>query len=148
MLRFHAPKVAQTRLTFYNTQRTLSLRIGSQETAPQDWRRRGLRKRMRLSRIGRYSLALVVTVALALGMTACGGGTIAFIWVLGTQYNQIGGFKVDNFTGNLTPIIHSPFSSNGTNPVALVLKPGGRYLYVINKGSAGDKGNISLFSVG
>ena len=57
---------------------------------------------MKLSRIGRVSMALVVSVAMGLGMTACGGGTIGFMWVLGTQYNQIAGFKIDDFTGNLT----------------------------------------------
>ena len=103
---------------------------------------------MKLSRIGRFSLALAVSVSLGLGMTACGGGTVAYMWVLGTQYNQIGGFKVDNFTGNLTPVVRSPFSSNGTTPVSLVVKPGGRYLYVINKGNGNTAGNISVFSVG
>ena len=50
---------------------------------------------MKLSRIGRLSMALVVSVAMGLGMTACGGGTIGFMWVLGTQYNQIAAFKID-----------------------------------------------------
>ncbi len=109
---------------------------------------------MRLSRIGRVSMALVVSVAMGLGMTACGGGTVAFIWVLGTQYNQIAGFKVDNFSGNLTQVVGSPFSSNGTNPISIAVKPGGRYVYVINKGvpasgtTAATPGGIALFSVG
>jgi 6-phosphogluconolactonase (cycloisomerase 2 family) len=105
---------------------------------------------MKLSRIGRVTLALVVSVALGLGMTACGGGTVAFMWVLGAQYNQIAGFKVDNFTGNLTQVVGSPFSSNGTNPVSLAIKPGGRFVYVLNKGDAskGVAGNIALYSVG
>jgi len=85
---------------------------------------------------------------MGLGMTACGGGTIAFIWVLGTQYNQIAGYKVDDFTGNLTQIVHSPWSSNGTTPVSIAVKPGGRYVYVVNKGDSSHAGNISLFSVG
>ena len=89
---------------------------------------------MKLSRIGRVSMALVVSVAMGLGMTACGGGTIGFMWVLGTRYNQIAAFKIDDFTGNLTTPPGSPFPSGGTNPVSLVVKPGGRYLYVINKG--------------
>jgi 6-phosphogluconolactonase (cycloisomerase 2 family) len=79
-------------------------------------------------------MALVVSVAIGLGMTACGGGTIGFMWVLGTQYNQIAAFKIDDFTGNLTAPPGSPFSSGGTDPVSLVVKPGGRYLYVINQG--------------
>jgi Lactonase, 7-bladed beta-propeller len=91
---------------------------------------------MKLSRIGRVSMALVVSVAMGLGMTACGGGTIGFMWVLGTQYNQIATFKIDDFTGNLTSPPGSPLGSGGTNPVSLVVKPGGRFLYVINKGTA------------
>ncbi len=91
---------------------------------------------MKLSRIGRVSMALVVSVAMGLGMTACGGGTIGYMWVLGTQYNQIAAFKIDDFTGNLTAPPGSPFASGGTDPVSLVVKPGGRFLYVINKGTA------------
>ncbi len=90
---------------------------------------------MTFSKIGRIVTALVASAALGLGMTACGGGTIGYMWVLGTYYNQITGFLIDNYTGNLTPIIHSPFASNGSNPVTLVVKPGGRYVYVINSGS-------------
>ena len=111
---------------------------------------------MKLSRIGRISMALVVSVAIGLGMTACGGGTIGFMWVLGTQYNQITGFKIDDYTGNLTQVVHSPFSSGGANPVDLVVLPGGRYVYVVNEGSpnapqgscGGASGGITEFSVG
>jgi 6-phosphogluconolactonase (cycloisomerase 2 family) len=103
---------------------------------------------MTLSRIGRASMALVVSVAMGLGMTSCGGGTVGYMWVLGTQYNQIGGFKIDNYTGNLTATVGSPYPSGGTDPVMLALKSGGRYLYVLNAGNATTLGNISLFSVG
>jgi 6-phosphogluconolactonase (cycloisomerase 2 family) len=95
-------------------------------------------------------------------MTACGGGTIGYMWVLGTYYNQISGFLIDDYTGNLTAITHSPFSSGGTNPVAILVKPGGRFVFVINSGTApasttGTPGtgsfvatgqSISVFSVG
>jgi 6-phosphogluconolactonase len=115
---------------------------------------------MTFSKIGRLVAALVATAALGLGMTACGGGTIGYMWVLGTFYNQISGFKIDDYTGNLTAINHSPFSSGGTNPVSVVVKPGGRYIYVINAGTGavgvpnttgyvGPTGaNISQFAVG
>jgi hypothetical protein len=114
---------------------------------------------MKLSRIGRVSMALVVSVAMGLGMTACGGGTIGFMWVLGTQFNQIAAFKIDDFTGNLTTAPHSPFTSGGSNPVSLVVKAGGRYLYVINKGGGaptsasgplpcGTGGGIAEFAIG
>ncbi len=109
---------------------------------------------MKLSRFGRISMAFVVSVAIGLGMTACGGGTVGFMWVLGTQYNQIVGFKIDNYTGNLTQIPKSPFPSGGTNPVAIVVRAGGRYVYVVNQGTPATKtaaavpGQISAFSVG
>jgi 6-phosphogluconolactonase (cycloisomerase 2 family) len=98
---------------------------------------------MKLSRIGRVSMALVVSVAMGLGMTACGGGTVGFMWVLGTQYNQIAGFKIDDYTGNLTNMPHSPFTSGGANPVSLVVSPGGRFLYVVNEGVTPTTGNTS-----
>ena len=105
---------------------------------------------MTFSKIGRMLTALVASAALALGMTACGGGTIGYMWVLGTYYNQISGFLIDDFSGNLTGIQHSPFASNGSNPVALSVKPQGRYLYVINAGSGatGTPGTTSFNSPG
>jgi 6-phosphogluconolactonase (cycloisomerase 2 family) len=109
---------------------------------------------MTLSRIGRISKALVVSMAVVLGMSACGGYTVGFMWVLGTQYNQIAGFKIDDYTGNLTNMVNSPYSSGGTNPVSLAVRVGGNFLFVVNKGttnslgkSNGD-GNVSVFAVG
>src|SRR5438309_2179384 len=105
---------------------------------------------MKLSRIGRISQALVVSMALVLGMSACGGYTVGFMWVAGTQYNQIAGFKIDDYTGNLTRMINSPYSSGGTNPVSLAVRVGGNFVFVINKGTSvkACDGNISVFSVG
>ena len=112
---------------------------------------------MKLSLIGRIGMALFASLALGLGMTACGGGTIAYMWVLGQQYNNIAGFKVDDYTGNLTQIIESPFDSNGAVPVSIVIKSGGRFVYVINQGTCPTAGcgsgfnvsqTIALFSVG
>ncbi len=100
------------------------------------------------------ALALVASLALGLGMTACGGGTIGYIWTIGSQYNQIAGFKVDDYTGNLTQIPGSPFSVSGANPVDILIRPGGRYIYVLNQGSGGSQGvrgtssGISVFAVG
>jgi 6-phosphogluconolactonase (cycloisomerase 2 family) len=112
---------------------------------------------MKLSLFGRLAMALFASLALGLGMTACGGGTIGYMWVLGQQYNQIVGFKIDDYTGNLTTVEGSPFASNGAVPVSLVIKPGGRYLYVINQGTCPSAGcstttstgqTIALYSVG
>ncbi len=109
---------------------------------------------MKLSLFGRLAMALFASLALGLGMTACEGGTIGYMWVLGQQYNQVAGFKIDDYSGNLTNVQNSPFSSNGAMPVSLVIKPGGRYVYVINQGTGGSatgpgtNQNIAVFSVG
>jgi 6-phosphogluconolactonase (cycloisomerase 2 family) len=99
-------------------------------------------------------MAFVVSMAVVLGMSACGGYTVGFMWVLGTQYNQISGFKIDDYTGNLTNMVNSPYSSGGSNPVSLAVRVGGNFVFVINKGtvdaagkSKGD-GNIAVFAVG
>ncbi len=93
-------------------------------------------------------MALAVSVAMALGMTACGSYTVAYLWVAGTQYNNIAGFKVDDYSGNLTAMVGSPYTSGGSNPAMIVVKPGGRYVYVVNTGSGTTGGNIAEFSVG
>ena len=103
---------------------------------------------MKLRKFGRFSLAAVAAVALGLGMTACGGGTIGYMWVLGTQYSQIAGFKIDNYTGNLTATVGSPYTSGGADPISLAVRPGGRYVYVVNAGSSTSAGNLSVFLVG
>jgi 6-phosphogluconolactonase (cycloisomerase 2 family) len=109
---------------------------------------------MKFSLFGRLAMALFASLTLGLGMTACGGGTIGYMWVLGSQYNQIAGFKIDDYTGNLTQVQGSPFPSNGSNPVSIVLKPGGRYVYVINQGSGGSANgagagqSVAVYSVG
>jgi len=93
-------------------------------------------------------------MAVVLGMSACGSYTVGFMWVLGTQYNQIAGFKIDDYTGNLTTMVRSPYSSGGTNPVSISVRFGGNYVFVVNKGtyksnglSNGD-GNVAVFGVG
>jgi len=124
-------------------------------------RGRGIRKQMTLSKIGRIAMALVATAALGLGMTACGGGTIGYLWVTGTYYSQVSGFLIDDYTGNLTATTHSPYASGGSNPVYLVVKPGGRFVFVINGGTGVPSGavpgtsaftspgaSIAVFSVG
>jgi len=93
-------------------------------------------------------------MAVVLGMSACGGYTVGFMWVLGTQYNQISGFKIDDYTGNLTNMVNSPYSSGGTDPVSIAVRIGGNFVFVVNKGTFNSKGvsngdgNVSVFAVG
>jgi 6-phosphogluconolactonase (cycloisomerase 2 family) len=103
---------------------------------------------MTFSRIGRISRALVVSMAVVLGMSACGGYTVGFMWVLGTQYNQIAGFKIDDYTGNLTTMVNSPYASSGSNPVSIAVRVGGNFVFVVNKGTGKGDGNVAVFAVG
>ena len=107
---------------------------------------------MKLSGNGQRILACVGSVALTLGLTSCGSYTTGYLWVMegpsssNGAGNTITGFKIDNYSGNLTEMVHSPFPAGGSNPVMGVVKPGGRYLYTLN---AGDGSNsVSQFSVG
>lgn len=109
---------------------------------------------MKWSWFGRAAMALTSAVALGLSMTACGGGTIAYLWAAGTQYNEIVGYLVDDYTGNLTAIPGQPFSSAGSNPLQVLVRPGGRFVYAINQGTGftstgpGTSDAIELFAVG
>ena len=110
---------------------------------------------MKLSRNGRWLLACAVSIAMVLGISACGNGTIGYLWVLAGQTssntvgNVISGYKIDNNTGNLTEIVHSPFTAGagGTGaPQYAVVVPGGRYLYTVNLNEPTN--SVVLFSVG
>src|SRR5580704_11837179 len=103
---------------------------------------------MTLSRFGQITRALVVSMAVVVGMSAGGGYTVGFMWVLGSQYNQISGFKIDDYTGNLTNMVNSPYSSGGSNPVSIAVRVGGNFVFVVNKGTGKGDGNVSVFAVG
>ncbi len=102
---------------------------------------------------GRLVLACAVSIALLLGMTACGGGTVGYLWILAgrtasnTAGDTITGYKIDNFTGNLTEIVNSPFVT-GSNEVPVYGRTStdGRYLYIVNQGDGAN--SLVQYSVG
>lgn len=112
---------------------------------------------MKWSLFGRAAMALMSAVALGLGMTACGGGTVAYLWAVGTTSTsnaQVVGYRVDDYTGNLTATPNAPFSANGNVPVDVLVKPGGRFVYVIDQGTgytnkaSGSSDNVAVYAVG
>src|ERR1700754_4728916 len=101
---------------------------------------------MKLRKIGQLSLAAIVSAVLLFGATSCRQDfTTAFVFTVGTQYNQIGSFKESSETGALTNAPGSPFGSGGTNPSRIIVLSGGRYLYVLNQGASQTdaSGNIT-----
>lgn len=113
---------------------------------------------MKFRKFGRIGLALAVSLGLCFGITSCSVDfTVAFLYVTGSQYNQIGAFRVMNNTGNLVSVQGSPYGSGGTNPVRSLVSSTGRYIYVLNAGTPSTDStgnvtysgaNISIFSVG
>lgn len=113
---------------------------------------------MKLSKFGRISLALVASLVLAFGTQSCVYSyTEAYVFVTGSEYNQIASYKEDSDTGKLYLVPGNPHSSGGYNPIRAVLLNSGRYIYVLNQGkpttdAAGNitwsGGNISVFTIG
>ena len=60
---------------------------------------------MKLRKMGQGALAAVATAGFLLGMTSCSNNhTVGYVYVTGTQYNQIGAYKEDNNQGELHAI--------------------------------------------
>jgi 6-phosphogluconolactonase (cycloisomerase 2 family) len=122
---------------------------------------------MRFTKFGKALLVSAFSVGAILGVTSCVQSyTVGFLYVTGNSTSQsngngiITGFKIDHNTGNLKNINGLPVASGGANPGRAVLITGGRFLYVLNRGtnSAGNANcteanpcknpNITEFAVG
>ena len=100
---------------------------------------------MKFRKSGRVLLASVVSLGLAIGITACGtSNTIDYLFVTASSNNNIAVYKVDSLSGALTQLPNSPFPSGGRNPVAEVTSPDGKFLYVLNH----DDNTIVEFGIG
>ena len=113
---------------------------------------------MKFRKFGQVLLAAVVSTGIMLGVSSCANDfTVGYVYVTGTQYNQIGAYKEDNNNGILRAIAGSPFGSGGSNPVRAIIPSGGRFMFVLNAGtrtvdSSGNLtypgNNISVYSIG
>ena len=89
---------------------------------------------MKLKKIGRAALALAASAVTVLGMTSCTlSYTVGYLFVTGSQYNQIASYRIQNDNGALH--LTSTVGSGGTNPIQVVVNAAGTYLYVLNYGS-------------
>jgi 6-phosphogluconolactonase len=91
---------------------------------------------MKFSQLGQLALASAVSVALVLGITACGqSNTIDFVYVASANLNpgQIFAYASDGQSGALAGINGSPFPA-GRNPIALAraVRSDGTYIYALN----------------
>lgn len=121
---------------------------------------------MKFKKLGKALLMTALSAGVVISISACKQSySVGYLYVTGTQtasttgQGVISGFKIDHNTGNLTAIAGLPVSSGGANPSRAVLLTGGRFLYVLNRGTTTDGGpcsatdvcsnsNITQFSIG
>ncbi len=91
---------------------------------------------MKWSQYGRITLALVASLALGLGITACNPSfTLGFVYVLNTKASEgsISAYTIDSVSGAITQVANSPFDSGGQYPVADATSNKSKYLYVVHE---------------
>ena len=91
---------------------------------------------MKWSQYGRITLALVASLALGLGITACNPSfTLAFVYGLNTKSSEgsISAYTIDSVSGAITQVANSPFDSGGQYPVAEVTSNNSKWLYVVHE---------------
>jgi len=86
--------------------------------------------------MGRAATASMVSMAMALGITACNSDyTVAYLYMATAKtlpHGLINGYKVDYQSGVLVPLEDSPIDAGGRNTVAIVAAPNNLYVYTVN----------------
>ncbi len=101
---------------------------------------------MKFSQIGRAALASVLSMAIALGFTACSRDyVVAYVYATSNKSNPgvVNSYSVDYQSGALVQLAGSGVAV-GRNPVTLVAAPNGLFLYVLNH----DDSSVSELSIG
>jgi 6-phosphogluconolactonase (cycloisomerase 2 family) len=103
---------------------------------------------MKFRKFGKALLMGALSAGVVLGVTSCVQSySVGYLYVTGTTTASsssgiISGYKIDHNTGKLNPIAGLPVSSGGANPVRAVMISGGRFLYVLNRGTNAAKGSV------
>jgi 6-phosphogluconolactonase (cycloisomerase 2 family) len=105
---------------------------------------------MSLKKMGRgvkASVASILSLAVGLGLTACGRDyTVGYIYATSSQATAglVNGYKVDYQQGYLVQLANSPLPSGGKNPVTLVASPDHLSIYVVHR----DDSTVVHFLIG
>ncbi len=110
---------------------------------------------MKFWQFGRAALALTFSLGLALFLNSCGGGyTIAYLYVTGaysasstSQPTPISILGINSETGAIYPVANSTAPLNYTNPVAEVVSPNQKNLYVLCQGPAGSSPVVVQYGI-
>jgi hypothetical protein len=108
---------------------------------------------MKFMKFGKALLMCALSLGVVLSISSCiQSYSVGFLYVTGTSTAQttgngiVSGFKIDHNTGKLTAIAGLPISSGGANPGRAVLLTGGRFIYVLNRGS-NSEGNSACSAI-
>ena len=91
---------------------------------------------MTLKPMGRAIKASMLSLAMALGVTACSNDyTVSYVYMTTSKtlpHGLINGYQVDYQSGYLRPLADSPVDAGGRDTVALVVAPNNLFLYTVN----------------
>ena len=102
---------------------------------------------MTLKTVGQRAIASIVSVAMGLGLTACGRDyTVGYLYATTAKDTAglLNGYKVDYQQGYLVQLANSPIPSGGKNPVTVVASPDHLSIYVIHR----DDSSVVHFLIG
>src|SRR5580693_7441478 len=95
-----------------------------------------LLKRMKLKPMGRVGLASILSLGLALGVTACSNDyTVSYVYMSTSKtlpHGLINAYQVDYQSGFLYTLSDSPVDAGGRDTVGLVVAPNNLFLYTVN----------------
>ena len=102
---------------------------------------------MSLTKVGRGTMAAMMSLAMGLGLTACTRDyTVAYVYMTNAPKNGQGGgvseYAVDFQSGALVAVTGSPVAA-GNNPTTIVAAPNGLFVYVLNR----DDSTVQEFAV-
>jgi len=91
---------------------------------------------MRLKPMGRAVTASMLSLAMALCVTACSNDyTVSYLYMTTSKalpHGLINGYQIDYQSGSLLPLADSPIDTGGRDTVGLVVAPNDLFLYTVN----------------
>jgi 6-phosphogluconolactonase (cycloisomerase 2 family) len=95
-----------------------------------------LLNRMKWKPMGRAATASILSLAIALGVTACSNDyTVSYVYLTTEKtlpHGLINGYQVDYQSGYLRPLADSPIDAGGRDTVGMVVAPNNLFLYTVN----------------
>lgn len=103
---------------------------------------------MKFKPMGRAVKASMLSLAMALGVSACSNNyTVSYVYMTTSKalpHGLINAYQVDYQSGLLRPLADSPVDAGGRNTVAIVVAPSNLFLYTVNNFDS----NVTEFAIG